>query len=152
MSAVLEKNLELNGQVDEVYQFIADPASWALWPSTGKVPGIVSASGRVVQGEYVKFKTTDGSEHEHFVAELIPTQRIRLQLKKVGLPLALFIAEIQDCFDFEPTETGTRMRRRFEIRFRSNVIAETIGRALFTQHFSQALDAHHSRLVEKFSK
>lgn len=152
MSSVIEMNLDLKADVEKVYQFISDPQSWTLWPRAGKVPGIVSASGRVAVGEIIKFTTSDGAEHEHHVVELIPNRKIHLHLKKVGLPVSLVVQDLHDIFEFEPIPGGMRLHRRFEILFRPNVIAEMVGRALFVQHFARAIEAHHAKLVETFGQ
>ncbi len=152
MRGTLEKNLEVRASVNDVFRFLSDASNWTIWPADGKVPGIAAASGHLAKGAVIRFTTTDGAEHEHHVIELIPDRKISLHLRKVGPPISLFVQEITDNFEFEAIENGTRLNRRFEVRFRPNAIAEMLGRRLFVKQFDRAIETHHARLAEKFSR
>lgn len=152
MTGRLEKQIDLKADVEDVFSFITSLDVMKLWPSNGKVPAIISSTGRFVQGETLRFQTSDGAEHEHYVSELVPKKSLRLQLKKVGFPIGLCVQEIVDRFEVETIQDGTRLKRVFEIKFRPNFIAEMLGRRLYVEQFSRALDRHHLALVEKFSK
>jgi len=131
---------------DRVWAMLSDISMMTGFVGFGPIPGIQSAAwidgDQLAEGNRRAVTNTDGTTHLETVVRVDPPRLIVDRIHDMTSPLRVFVREIEDRFELEPTaEGGTLMVRTFDVHLKSRAflpIAALLGPAL-----RRALHRHH---------
>lgn len=98
---------------------ILELAHWPDFKGYGPLPGITEAVFEVrtpdIIGTRIRVTNTDGSHHLEEIIAWEPERRVQLAMQDFAPPLSRLATRFVETWEFEWIDTGTRVRRSFEL-------------------------------------
>ena len=108
---------------DEIAQQILNLANWSDFKGFGVLPGIKMAEFEVrtpeIVGSRIKVIDTNGSSHAEEIVEWQTDRRLRVHMKEFSPPLSRLATDFEETWDFEPSDSGTKVIRSFKLYAKS---------------------------------
>jgi hypothetical protein len=134
----------------EIAAQILDVSNWTDFRGYGPLPGIKSAEfeSRTPEavGSRIRVQNTDGSTHVEEITEWLPESRLALRMQEFSAPLSRLATGIDETWEFERTNGGTKVVRSFQMHARSALtrpllwlISKLLQRAI-ARHLRQISD------------
>ena len=108
---------------NEIVQQILNLDNWPDFKVFGVLPGIKEAEFEVkmpeIVGSRIKVIDTDGSSHVEEIVEWQIDRRLRIHMKEFSPPLSRLAIDFEETWDFEPSDSGTKVIRSFKLYTKS---------------------------------
>jgi hypothetical protein len=102
---------------ERAFACVADPARWSSFVGFGPVPGIARGEPSELPqraGTRIRLENVDGSRFEETVTAYEPGRRYAVRVH-LDAPGSWFMRGLDETFDFERTESGSRLVRTLRI-------------------------------------
>ncbi len=104
---------------EEIAAQILDLEKWPEFQGFGVLPGIRTAVFECrptdIVGTRIRVTNTDGSSHVEEIVEWQPERRLRLHMHSFSAPLSYLAKSMEEKWEFELVDGGTRVRRSLEM-------------------------------------